>query len=91
MSNPSPDSAPRATASGKDLGDEYMVYDGATDEVHVLNRTARQIFLMCDGAHTVEQIAAALAQMYSLDPATARRDTDQTLHRLAELGLLTRG
>jgi PqqD family protein of HPr-rel-A system len=81
---------PRATARGKDLGDEYLVYADSSDEVHVLNSTAREIYLMCDGSRTEEQIASALAERYELDPETAGRDTRAALARLAQLGLLAR-
>jgi PqqD family protein of HPr-rel-A system len=90
MSVVSEERKPRGTARGKDLGDEYLVYADASDEVHVLNSTAREIYLMCDGSRTEAEIAAALAEKYDLDADRARRDTGATLARLAELGLLAR-
>lgn len=79
---------PVAVAQGRDLGDEYLIYDRPRDQVHVLNGTARKILLLCDGVHTAEQIAAALAETYGIDEATARDDTKRTLRELSELGAL---
>ena len=81
---------PRPTRSfeGTDLGDEYLFYDRENDRVHVLNTTAREIFLLCDGKRTEDEIASALAKTYDLETATAGKDTQQTLQRLYDLGVL---
>ena len=69
-------------------GDEYLFYDRGNDQVNVLNSTAREIFLLCDGQRTEDEIAESLAEAYDLDPATAGKDTRQTLKRLYDLGVL---
>jgi len=79
---------PTGSFEGTDLGDEYLFYDRENDRVHVLNTTAREIFLLCDGERSEDQIAGALAETYDLDPDTAGADTRQTLKRLYELGVL---
>jgi PqqD family protein of HPr-rel-A system len=79
---------PTGTTAGKDLGDEYMFYDREQDRVHVLNGTAREIFLLCDGKRTIEEVVRALAERYGIEEARARRDTEQTLEELMGLGLL---
>ena len=33
-------------------GQETLLYDSATDSVHVLNATARMVWELCDGCHT---------------------------------------
>jgi PqqD family protein of HPr-rel-A system len=77
-------------AQGTDLGDEYLFYDRERDRVHVLNATAREILLLCDGTRTEEQIARQFAERYDVDPATAATDAQRTLQQLYELGLLAR-
>ena len=52
---------PAPDVKGTDLGDEYLFYDRDNDRVHVLNATAREIFLLCDGSRTADEIAAELA------------------------------
>ena len=82
---------PTGQVEGKDLGDEYMFYDRAADRVHVLNGTARDIFMLCDGKHSPEQIAREMAERYGIDEPRAREDTEQTLRELVGLGLVVAG
>jgi PqqD family protein of HPr-rel-A system len=79
---------PVAVARGRDLGDEYLFYDRDHDRIHVLNVTARAIFLLCDGAHTEKEIAATLAAQFKIDEAEARSDARELVQTLVELGLV---
>ena len=74
---------------GKDLGDEYLFYDATGEQVHVLNATARKVYLMCDGSHTVEEMVRAFVAEYEIDEPTARADIDETVRRLEQLGLIS--
>ncbi len=76
------------TIPGKDLGDEYVFYDAAGDSVHVLNATARAVYILCDGTRSIEEVARAIAGEYDVDEQTALRDVRETVARLVELGLL---
>jgi PqqD family protein of HPr-rel-A system len=89
MAEPSRVPKPTPATDGTDLGDEYLFYDRENDQVHVLNATAREVFLLCDGRRTEEEIEIAFAARYEVDEATARRDARETLQRLYELRLLT--
>jgi len=84
------DSRPQATQGvlGKDLGDEYLFYDSTHEQVHVLNATARQIFLLCDGSASVREIVRRFGAQFELDDSIARRDVEETLDRLLSLGLV---
>ena len=79
---------PRSAVEGRDLGDEYLIYDADTDHVHVLNGTAREIFLLCNGSRTTEEIAAELARKCGVEPSVTLADTRETLRQLSELGAL---
>lgn len=79
---------PQGKVAGRDLGDEYLIYDRAADKVHVLNATAREIYLLCDGEHSAEAIAEAMRIKFEIDAELAARDTDQTLQELDALGVL---
>jgi hypothetical protein len=86
-----PDHAqPRRTGTylEKDLSGEYLFYDRKGDRVHVLNGTAREIYLLCDGARTLVAIAESLRERFEVDDATARRDSASTVAALVEKGLL---
>lgn len=74
---------------GRDLGDEYLFYDSDGARVHVLNSTARGIYLLCDGERTVEDVIGAFRGQHGIDEKTARRDATETLLTLLELGLLS--
>ena len=79
---------PTGSFEGTDLGDEYLFYDRENDRVHVLNTSAREIFLLCDGKRNEDEIACSLAKSYDLEQGTADKDTQDTLRRLYELGVL---
>ena len=81
-----PQSRPVAKAEGRDLGDEYLFYDRDGDRVHVLNDTAREIFLLCDGSRTAGEVATAFAAKH--EAAEARDDALRVLEDLARLGVI---
>ena len=87
MPKPVPRPAPAAQGS-RDLGDEFLFYDRDGDQVHVLNGSAREIFLLCDGIRTVAEVAGAFAKRYGTDEALARRDAERIIRELTDLGLL---
>ncbi len=75
----------------KDLGEEYLFLRPEGDRFHVLNGSAREIYLLCDGSRTVEEIAAEILARYRVDERTAARDVEEALRGLAEIGLVDRG
>ena len=77
------------TVEQKDLGDEYMFYDAMGEEVHVLNGIAREIYLLCDGEHSVEDLVRDIVDRYEVDEETASRDVDDLLQKLIDLRLLS--
>lgn len=84
MPHPRPSDRFRQT----DLGDEYLFYDAESDRMHVLNGTAREIYLLCDGSRSFEEVARAFASRYEVEPEVAVRDARQILDQLAALGLV---
>jgi hypothetical protein len=79
---------PTGLLKGTDLGDEFLFYDRGQDRVHVLNGTAREIFLLFDGSRTEDEVAAALAGKYEIALEQARDDVAETAHRLRDLGVI---
>ncbi len=82
---------PTGTFREKDLGNEYLFFDNAGKKFHVLNRTAREIYLLCDGARTPRDIARALADRYEVSEIDARQGTKETIGTLVEKGILNAG
>ncbi len=85
---PAPHPRPSGTFDGTDLGDEYLFYDRERDQVHVLNGTAREIFLLLDGSRSEEDVAREVARRYEVDLERAIADVAETLRRLRELGVV---
>jgi pyrroloquinoline quinone biosynthesis protein D len=75
---------------GRDSGDECLFRDADGERIHVLNQTAREIYLLCDGSRSSEEIASELALRYTVDTGTARADVDEMVAQLVGLGILAR-
>ena len=78
-----------STFKSRDLEEEFLVYDPDEDQVHVLNGTAREIYLLCDGNRKPPEIAAVMTERYQVEAEQALADVNETLDRLIGLGLLT--
>lgn len=86
------------------VGEEWLLFDPATQLIHVLNLTAALVWSFCEGEHTVEAMAAEVGAAFaggaeeagggprSGDGAADRPDGDEAvaaaLRRFAEEGLL---
>jgi hypothetical protein len=76
----------------QDMGDETLLYSAKDQIIHVLNPTARRIWELCDGAHTVEDMVKALQASFSIAPERkVLEDIQRTLEVLAEKELLQDG
>ena len=86
-----PDDRPRKTARYmvKDLADEVLFYDAEGEKIHILNATSREIYLRCDGRHSVNDLVQALVSNFEIDEATAREDTIEVLERLIDLKIVS--
>ncbi len=71
------------------LGCETMLYDPASDRLHVLNEAASLVWVMADGSHTACEMAEGLRRALAV-PAQApvERDIRGLLDDFAEKGLL---
>ena len=68
---------------------ETMLYDPQTEALHILNPTARLIWELCDGEHTVEDMAAALkAQFTGVEGKDISGEIQTTLDTFTAQGLL---
>lgn len=68
---------------------QLMLYSVEQGAVHVLNLSAKQIWDLCDGTHSSEQMAEALAAAFSVpDGRDLQADVAATLAVFSEKGLL---
>jgi pyrroloquinoline quinone biosynthesis protein D len=81
---------PRQTGAviNRDLGDEHLFYDGEGDRLHVLNGTARDIYGLCDGSRTLQEIARAIVEKYGVDETLALEDVRSTIDELMKIGVV---
>ena len=72
----------------RDLGDELILHEAQGGCVHVLNASAREVFLLCDGTRDLRTVSRALAECYGIEEAVARRDAETVIADLVRLGFL---
>lgn len=72
----------------RQVDDDWVLYDPAVNELHVLNLSAALVWSHCTGEHAPAEIAAALRSTYGLEPARAEADVDAALARFRKAGLL---
>jgi len=54
----------RPEVSCRHLGEEAVLFDSRTSTAHVINRTAAEVWELCDGSRTIEEVAAVLGERY---------------------------
>lgn len=67
---------------------EVSLYNPAQEQVTVLNGTATDVWYLCDGTRTEEEIVELLAQSYSVSPEQIRDDVSRTIQMIRGAGLL---
>ena len=70
-----------------EVPDGYIVYQGARDRVHYLNKTAAVVFEFCDGNLDAETVVARVAQAFELD-GSAHAEIMSCLDTLIKEGLV---
>jgi hypothetical protein len=90
---PGADSVPvrREGASGVELDDNIAVYDDVGQLMILLNSSAGQVWNLCDGSTTVDEIVRELAATYPDQAGVIDADVRGTLRKLAEIGLVSEG
>ncbi|HLC17397.1 MAG TPA: PqqD family protein [Thermodesulfobacteriota bacterium] len=71
------------------LSDELMLYDPGTDSVHILNGSAKTIWRMSDGGHTIGEMEERLRREFSVGKERdVRGDIEKVITELSEKGML---
>ena len=75
--------------AGKDIGGETLLYDVEGDAIHALNPTAKLIWELCDGNHSIEDMELSLRDHFSVgDAQDVSGDIRRSLEIFAEKSLL---
>ncbi len=73
----------------KDIGGETLLYSTKAEVIHVLNATAKLIWELCDGEHTVEDIERVIRSSFAVaDDYNVAADIQRTLQVFADKELL---
>ncbi len=64
------------------------VYEADSDGLHVLNASALAIWELCDGQTTLQEMAAAIAELTGLEIGAAATEVAATVEVLRQLGLV---
>jgi hypothetical protein len=67
---------------------ECLVYIPALDHASALNRSATEIWALCDGTKSIRSIVRTLADRYGLDEELLLDDIASTVSMLCERGLI---
>jgi hypothetical protein len=70
------------------LAEEAIVINFDSSFFYNLNPVGTFIWERCDGSHSIDEIAAALAQEYEVEPEEAARDCREFIQELLDQGLL---
>lgn len=70
------------------VDEDWVVFDPAANELHVLNLPAAIIWSHCTGELSAEAIADRLRDAYEIEGERALEDVRSTLARFLEMGLL---
>jgi hypothetical protein len=68
---------------------DISLFDAERNQVVVLNSTASDVWRLCDGEHSLDEIVALLASAYRTTPETIRDNVTSTIEQLVEEGFLT--
>jgi hypothetical protein len=71
-----------------DLGDELLIYSSEQELGITLNHSSKQIWQLCDGTHTIEEIATLLSQQLGCVGDALLIDICNTVMQFHNLGLL---
>ena len=73
----------------EDLDEEIVILMEATDQIHILNETAAEIWRLVDGEKNIEQIGRSFAAFYpEEDPEALVADAEAVLRDLMDKKLV---
>jgi len=73
----------------KEIGEETLLYGANAEAVHILNPTAKLIWDLCDGKHTIADITQEILDTFSgIEADHANNDVQQTLTVFLEKNLI---
>lgn len=78
----------RAAVEDLAAGEEHLLYSAERDEASALNRSAAEIWKLCDGTRTAAAISRTLEEQYGVENQCLWSDVSKTLAVLQTRGLI---
>lgn len=78
----------RSDVTVQHVGDESLVLDMKSGQIHQLNTTAAWILEQCDGERAIDSIIKEFAEIFSLDPEVAGNDVNAVIEQLNQAGVI---
>ena len=73
----------------QDIGRETLLYSAEGKAIHVLNPTAKLIWELCDGGHTIEEMEQVIRTRFSIpDNHNVAEDIQHTLEVFVTKGIV---
>ena len=79
---------PKKDVALQRVGEEAILHDRGNGQAHVINESAAQIWELCNGQNTLDQIVSAFAAGYGLPAADVQADVQYILAKFHELRVL---
>jgi hypothetical protein len=79
----------RPEVSAFPLDDDLVLYDASTGEAHILNRTGAFVWKLCDGSHSIRQLASKTGSAFQVSRRLTFADISELIARLDSAGLVT--
>lgn len=71
-------------------GNDAIIFNPQTQTFHLLNETAHEIIRLCDGLHTIKEIAFAISRKFDCSNIpSVEEDTKQTVDTFRKIGLVS--
>lgn len=82
---------PRSDLVETEVDGNISLYDPLREEVLVLNETASDVWRLCDGEHSLDEIVRLIARAYQIDAEEHREEISKTVGTFLEKRLLGDG
>lgn len=72
-----------------EVSGEISLYDPGNESVTILNGTASDVWMLCDGEHSTEEIVSLLASSYGVSAHQIRDEVTRAIDEFIDAGLLS--
>ena len=79
---------PAAHIVESEVDGRISLFDPESQEVSMLNDTASDVWRLCDGTSTIDQVVELMARAYDVEPDAVRDEVKATVTTFYDKGLL---